>query len=127
MNDNPLSIVNIIPEEYKDVVNELAYILGMGENNLSIKLQDQDGKIYYACHSWWNIDKYILFKDHVSLSKMGVNIQEYKNALLYLREFIIDSRNISYGETKYLPSDNLYNALSEMGLSIIENLEETYQ
>lgn len=124
MNDNPLSIVNIIPEEYKDVVNELAYILGMGENNLAIKLQDQDGKIYYGCHSWWNIDKYILFKDHVSLSNMGVNIQEYKNALLYLREFIIDSRNISYGETKYLPSDNLYSALSEMGLSIIENLEE---
>lgn len=115
-----LSIVNIIPEEFVSEINELANILGMGENNLSIKLIDEQGKLYYGCHSWWEIDKYITFKDHGRLSKMGINIDTYKQALTLLHEFLIDTRNYDE-EIRSIPSYNWENALKELNLTQVDN------
>lgn len=117
---NTLSIVNIIVEEHVDIINELAEILGMGANSLSIKLMDESGNIYYGCHSWWEIDKYITFKDHYRLSKMGINIDTYKQALTLLHEFLIDTRNYDE-EIRSIPSYNWENALKELNLTRVDN------
>jgi len=120
-----LSIVHIVEEQHKDIINELAYILGMGGNSLSIKLQDQSGNIYYGCHSWWLSSKYIMFKDHMGLNAIGINMTPYKAALIKLREFLIDTQNMSHEEIENIPFINWHNALSEMELDEIAlNIEE---
>ena len=58
-----LSVVNIIPDAHKDSINQIAELYGCGENNLSVKLQDAVGNIYWGCHSWWKPDDYALFSD----------------------------------------------------------------
>ncbi len=60
-----LSVVNIAPEQYKDVINDIAEAYGCGDNSLSVKLQDSVGNIYWGCHSWWNVDDYAEFTDPV--------------------------------------------------------------
>lgn len=57
-----LSAVNIVPNEHKDAINQIAEIYGCGTNNLSVKLQGEDG-IYWGCHSWWKPEDYALFSD----------------------------------------------------------------
>ena len=42
-----LSVVNIIPDAHKDAINLIAEAYGCGPNNLSVKLQGEDG-IYWA-------------------------------------------------------------------------------
>ena len=58
-----LSVVNIIPDAHKDAINQVAALYGCGENNLSVKLQDTDGNIYWGCHSWWKPGDYAVFSD----------------------------------------------------------------
>lgn len=58
-----LSVVNIIPDAHKDAVNQIAELYGCGENNLSVKLIDSTGAIYWGCHSWWKPEDYALFSD----------------------------------------------------------------
>ena len=57
-----LSVVNIVPDAHKDVINQIAEIYGCGPNNLSVKLQGADG-IYWGCHSWWKPEDYAVFSD----------------------------------------------------------------
>ena len=57
-----LSVVNIIPDTHKDAINQIAEIYGCGPNNLSVKLQGEDG-IYWGCHSWWKPEDYAIFSD----------------------------------------------------------------
>ena len=57
-----LSVVNIVPDAHKDAVNQIAELYGCGTNNLSVKLQGEDG-IYWGCHSWWTPDHYAVFSD----------------------------------------------------------------
>lgn len=57
-----LSVVNIIPDAHKDALNQIAELYGCGPNNLSVKLQGEDG-IYWGCHSWWKPEDYALFSD----------------------------------------------------------------
>lgn len=58
-----LSVVNIVPDTHKDTVNQIAELYGCGENNLSVKLIDSTGAIYWGCHSWWKPEDYALFSD----------------------------------------------------------------
>jgi hypothetical protein len=58
-----LSVVNIIPDAHKDAVNQIAELYGCGENNLSVKLLDSNGAIYWGCHSWWKPEDYAIFSD----------------------------------------------------------------
>lgn len=58
-----LSVVNIIPDAHKDVVNQVAALYGCGENNLSVKLIDSNGAVYWGCHSWWKPEDYAVFSD----------------------------------------------------------------
>jgi hypothetical protein len=57
-----LSVVNIVPDTHKDAVNQIAELYGCGPNNLSVKLQGEDG-IYWGCHSWWKPEDYAIFSD----------------------------------------------------------------
>ena len=57
-----LSVVNIVPDAHKDAINQIAELCGCGENNISVKLQGEDG-IYWGCHSWWKPEDYALFSD----------------------------------------------------------------
>ena len=58
-----LSVVNIIPDAHKDAINQIAELYGYGENNLSVKLIDSTGAIYWGCHSWWKPEDYGQFSD----------------------------------------------------------------
>lgn len=58
-----LSVVNIIPDAHKDALNQIAEIYGCGENNLSVKLIDITGAIFWGCHSWWKPEHYAMFSD----------------------------------------------------------------
>lgn len=57
-----LSVVNIIPDAHKDAINQIAELYGCGSNNMSVKLQGEDG-IYWGCHSWWKPEDYAIFSD----------------------------------------------------------------
>ena len=57
-----LSVVNIVPDPHKDAINQIAELYGCGPNNLSVKLQGEDG-IYWGCHSWWKPEDYAVFSD----------------------------------------------------------------
>lgn len=57
-----LSVVNVVPDAHKDAVNQIAELYGCGPNNLSVKLQGEDG-IYWGCHSWWKPEDYAIFSD----------------------------------------------------------------
>ena len=57
-----LSVVNIIPDTHKDAINQIAELYGCGSNNLSVKLQGEDG-IYWGCHSRWKLEDYAVFSD----------------------------------------------------------------
>lgn len=57
-----LSVVNIVPDTHKDAINQIAELYGCGPNNLSVKLQGEDG-IYWGCHSWWKPEDYAVFSD----------------------------------------------------------------
>ena len=57
-----LSVVNIVPDAHKYAINQIAELCGCGFNNLSVKLQGEDG-IYWGCHSWWKPEDYALFSD----------------------------------------------------------------
>jgi len=58
-----LSVVNIIPDAHRDSINQIAELYGCGENNLSVKLVDSTGAVYWGCHSWWKPEDYALFSD----------------------------------------------------------------
>lgn len=58
-----LSVVNIIPDTHKDAINQIAELYGCGENNLSVKLIDSNGAVYWGCHSWWKPEDYAAFSD----------------------------------------------------------------
>lgn len=58
-----LSVVNIVPNAYKDAINQIAELYGCGPNNLSVKLKADNGRVYWGCHSWWKPEDYALFSD----------------------------------------------------------------
>ena len=102
-----LSVVNIIPDAYKDAINQIAELYGCGENNLSVKLQGADG-IFWGCHSWWKPEDYAQFTDsELRSAVVPVNLQP---ALEHLYERLELDGN----------STNNWNAaLTELGLTTV--------
>ena len=58
-----LSVVNIVPDAQKDAINQIAELYGCVSNNLSVKLIDSNGAVYWGCHSWWKPEDYAIFSD----------------------------------------------------------------
>ncbi|SSQ04276.1 Uncharacterised protein [Acinetobacter baumannii] len=103
-----LSVVNIIPDAHKDALNQIAELYGCGPNNLSVKLQGEDG-IYWGCHSWWKPEDYATFTDP-DLRALVVP-EELAPALEFLYE-----RLMLDGDAQ----ENWQSALNELGLSLVE-------
>ena len=105
-----LSVVNIIPDEHREAVNQVAASYGCGENNLSVKLIDSNGAVYWGCHSWWNPEDYAMFSDP------DLRAQIIPAELLPSLEFLHE-RLVLDG----VAQENWQQALVEMGLSLVEH------
>lgn len=103
-----LSVVNIIPDAHKDAVNQIAELYGCGENNLSVKLIDSNGAVYWGCHSWWKPEDYAQFSDD-ELRAQIIHAQLLP-ALEYLYE-----RLMLDGDSQ----ENWQSALDELGLNVV--------
>ena len=104
-----LSVVNIIPDEYRAVVNQVAALYGCGENNLGVRLQDADGSTYWGCHSWWKPEDYALFSD------AELRAQIVPPELLPSLEFLYE-RLVLDGNAQ----ENWQTALTELNLTTME-------
>ena len=104
-----LSVVNIIPDAHKDAINQIAELYGCGSNNLSVKLQDTDGNIYWGCHSWWKPEDYAQFSD------VDLRAQIIPSELLPSLEFLYE-RLVLDGDSQ----ENWQASLSDLGISIAE-------
>ena len=107
-----LSVVNIIPDTHKDAVNQIAELCGCSENNLSVKLIDSNGAIYWGCHSWWKPEDYALF------SNPDLRAQVVPPDLLPSLEFLYE-RLVLDGDGQ----ENWQAVLSDLGLSLVETEE----
>ena len=104
-----LSVVNIIPDAHKDSINQIAELYDCGENNLSVKLIDSNGAIYWGCHSWWKHEDYAMFSDDELRAQ--VVPAELQPALEFLYE-----RLVLDGDAQ----ENWQSALGELGLSEVQ-------
>ena len=105
-----LSIVNIIPDEHREAVNQIAELYGCGENNLSVKLIDSNGAVYWGCHSWWKPEDYAMFSDDEL--RQQVVPTELQPSLEFLHE-----RLMLDGAAR----ENWQQVLVEMRLSLVEH------
>ena len=105
-----LSVVNIIPDAHKDAINQIAALYDCGENNISVKLVDSNGAIYWGCHSWWKPEDYAMFSDDELRAQVVPT--ELAPALEFLYERLVLDGN---------SQENWQAALSECGLSVVEN------
>ena len=105
-----LSIVNIIPDEHREAVNQIAELYGCGENNLSVKLIDSNGAVYWGCHSWWKPEDYAMFSDYEL--RQQVVPTELQPSLEFLHErLMLDGA----------AQENWQQVLVEMRLSLVEH------
>ena len=102
-----LSVVNIIPDAHKDAINRIAELYGCGENNLSVKLQGDDG-IYWGCHSWWKPEHYAIFSDDEL--RQQVVPAELQPSLEFLYERLMLDGNAQ---------ENWQSALDELNLTLV--------
>ena len=104
-----LSVVNIVPDTHKDALNQIAALYDCGENNLSVKLVDSTGAIYWGCHSWWKPEDYAVFSD--AELRAQIVPSELQPSLEFLYE-----RLMLDGDAQ----ENWQAALSELGLTVFE-------
>ena len=104
-----LSVVNIAPNAHRDSINQIAELYGCGENNLSVKLIDSNGAVYWGCHSWWKPEDYAVFSDDEL--RQQVVAAELQPSLEFLYE-----RLMLDGDAQ----ENWMAALTEFGLSPVD-------
>lgn len=101
-----LSIVSICPDASRAVINSLAEQYGAGQDNMSVKLIDQKGDVWWGCHSWWKQEDYDVFKNEVVTSS-SIEIQD---ALKRLIESVDDGGDPYAHWTSTLEAHNLKQA-----------------
>lgn len=104
-----LSVVNIAPDAHRAAINAIAELYGCGANNLSVRLQDSTGAIFWGCHAQWRPQDYAYFSDD------ELRAQVVPSELLPSLEFLYE-RLILDGDAQ----ENWQAALTELGLSIAE-------
>ena len=103
-----LSVVNIIPDAHLATIDQISEFYGVGTGNLTVKLIDSTGQIYWGCHSWWKPSDY----DFFSKAPPPHDIPNSAEALTSLYErVVIDG----------VPMENWQAALYELGLSVYED------
>ena len=109
-----LSVVNIIPDAHRDAINQIAALYGCGANNLSVKLQDAEGNVFWGCHSWWKPEDYAVFSDDGLRQQLVPTELQPSLELLYERLMLGGSSQ-----------ENWQSALGELGLTVYaDTLEE---
>lgn len=103
-----LSVVNIIPDAHKDAINQIAELYGCGPNNLSVKLQGEDGT-YWGCHSWWKPEDYAIFSNDELRQQVVPTELQPSLEFLYERLMLDGSAQ-----------ENWQTALKELSLSPVE-------
>ena len=103
-----LSVVNIVPDAHRVAVNAIAEGYGCGPDNLSVKLQNEDGSIYWGCHSWWNPEDYAQFSD------AELRAQIVPSELLPSLEYLYE-RLVLDGDAQ----ENWQSALNELNLTLV--------
>lgn len=109
-----ISVVNLIPDQYKEKINTLAEVLHTGPNSMSVKLTDISGGIWWGCHAWWLPEDLAYFKDPESSLSEGIDLSLYEEALQYLKWYVVDTE---YGGS-HIAIENWNMALEQEGLSI---------
>lgn len=104
-----LSVVNIVPDAHKDAINQIAELYDCGENNLSVKLIDSNGAIFWGCHSWWKPEDYALFSDDEL--RQQVVPTELQPSLEFLYERLMLDGNAQ---------ENWQGALIQLNLTLVE-------
>lgn len=104
-----LSVVNIVPDAHKDGINQIAEAYGCGPDNLSVKLIDGEGKVFWGCHSWWKPEDYELFSNEELRNQMVPD--ELKPSLEHLYERLMPD-----GDAQ----ENWQSALSELNLTTVQ-------
>ena len=104
-----LSVVKIVPNAHKDAVNQIAEAYGCGANNLSVKLQDAEGNVFWGCHSWWKPEDYAVFSDDELRQQVLPTELQPSLEFLYERLMLDGSSQV-----------NWQSALDELGLSLVE-------
>ena len=103
-----LSVVNIVPDAHRVAVNAIAEEYGCGPDNLSVKLQKEDGSIYWGCHSWWKPEDYAQFTDsELRAAVVPVDLQP-------VLEHLYERLELDGNST-----DNWNAALTELGLTTV--------
>lgn len=101
-----LSVVNIIPDAYLATIDQVSEFYGVGTGNLTVKLKDASGAIYWGCHSWWKPSDYDFFS-----KAPPPDIPNAAEALTALYERVV---------LDGVPMDNWNAALNSLGLTIAE-------
>jgi len=104
-----LSVVNIVPNLHRVAINAIAELYGCGPDNVSVKLVNGNGAIYWGCHAWWKPEDYALFSD--AELRAQIVPTELAPSLGYLYE-----RLVLDGDSQ----ENWQSALDELGLSLVE-------
>lgn len=107
-----LSVVNIIPIAYLNLINALAEAYGCGPNNMSVPLCKGGEITHYGCHSFWRVDDYAEFSSdelrNVFISQLDTELQEPMQAAVAA----LYERTVLHGD----PQQNWQAALNELGL-----------
>lgn len=53
MTEYTLSVVQLVPDAYREQANANAAAYGYGDGNLSVELRHADGSKWWGCHAWW--------------------------------------------------------------------------
>ena len=107
-----LSVVNIIPDEHREAVNQIAALCGCGENNLSVKLIDSNGAVYWGCHSWWEPEDYAVFSD--AELRAQIVPSELQPSIEFLYERLMLDGNAQENWTAALALNGLSKVLEEV-------------
>ena len=100
-----LSIVNIIADKHKDIINAIAAYYNTGDNALSVKLVDKDNNVFWGCHSWWQQQDY----DYFTKAPPPKTIPNASEALAALYERVVDGG---------VPYENWTASLDELNLTV---------
>lgn len=115
-----LSVVNIIPVAYLNLINALAEAYGCGPNNLSVPLCTDGEVTHYGCHSYWRIEDYVEFTDDTArkakIKELPLELQDAINAAVAS----LYERTVLHGNAQ----ENWQAALAELGLTE-HNAEKT--
>ncbi len=111
-----LSVVSIISEQYRADMNKIAEMYGCGDNNLTVKLSDVNGNIFWGCHAYWRVDHYEEFTNLEKRTLMFSQFQQEQQDLFNTALASLYERTVLDGNAQ----ENWHAALAELGLSVVE-------